>query len=170
MKLTVNLCRRTWGSPETKIQLQCCTPNTYRFFGWRYASPHQASSAQGERVEQIVFYDWGLGTEADKYLSAITGAGIDKNIQDCYRFLVHNYEKDDELFFDSAVELTPCVRWRLLQRWHKHRAADLIPRAYSMYRRRGKSASPNSLISFKFSAACTVMPTAFRISFIGVCD
>ena len=103
----------TWGSPETKHPTNVVhLTRAIASFGYKPASG--SPSAQGERVEQIVFYDWGLGTEADKYLSAITGAGIDKNIQDCYRFLVHNYEKDDELFFsDSAVEPTPCVRWRV---------------------------------------------------------
>ena len=98
----------TWGSPETKHPTNVVLlTRAIASFGYKHASV--SPSAQGERVEQIVFYDWGLGAEADKYLSAVTGAGIDKNIQDCYRFLVHNYEKDDELFRD-AVRLG--AEWR----------------------------------------------------------
>jgi hypothetical protein len=42
--------------------------------------------------KQVVLYDWGIGSEGDKFSGGITGQGLDKNIQDCYRFLVHNYE------------------------------------------------------------------------------
>jgi hypothetical protein len=47
----------------------------------------------------VVFYDWGLGTTniIDKIKGGVTGAGIDKNIRDAYRFLVHNYAPGDEI-------------------------------------------------------------------------
>ncbi|MDP6651505.1 MAG: DUF2235 domain-containing protein [Gammaproteobacteria bacterium] len=50
-------------------------------------------------IEQVAFYDWGVGTDRKKMAGGITGAGIDKNIMDCYRFIVHNYNPGDELYF-----------------------------------------------------------------------
>ncbi|HEY8386389.1 MAG TPA: DUF2235 domain-containing protein, partial [Porticoccaceae bacterium] len=46
----------------------------------------------GRGVKQVVFYDWGIGSDGDRIIGGATGAGIDRNIMDCYRFLVHNYE------------------------------------------------------------------------------
>jgi len=162
----------TWGSPETKHPTNVVhLTRAIASFGYKPASG--SPSAQGERVEQIVFYDWGLGTEADKYLSAITGAGIDKNIQDCYRFLVHNYEKDDELFFFGFSRGAYTVRSLagLLRNAGivKSLHADRIPQAYSMYRRRGKSASPNSLTALNFRRLYS-HADRIPISFIGVWD
>lgn len=50
-------------------------------------------------TEQVVFYDWGVGTDRKELAGGITGEGIDKNIRDCYRFLVHNYDPGDKLYF-----------------------------------------------------------------------
>ena len=68
------------------------------------ASTHVLRLAEGIAPEdaagnkQVVFYDWGVGSEGDKFSGGITGQGIDKNIQDCYRFVVHNYEPGDALY------------------------------------------------------------------------
>ena len=32
-------------------------------------------------------------------MGGISGDGIDKNIMDCYRFIVHNYDAGDQLVF-----------------------------------------------------------------------
>ena len=52
-------------------------------------------------VVQVVFYVWGVGSEggAEKFSGGISGVGINKNIKDAYRFLVHNYETGDEICF-----------------------------------------------------------------------
>ena len=51
---------------------------------------------------QVVFYDQGVGTRnwVDKWIGGITGSGLSKNVQDAYRFLLHNYEEGDEIFVD----------------------------------------------------------------------
>jgi len=57
--------------------------------------------------EQIVYYDEGVGAEGGvgpltREVTAVVGGalgrGIDKNIQDAYRFLVMNYEDGDEIY------------------------------------------------------------------------
>lgn len=52
------------------------------------------------RIPQIVFYDEGIGTgnEVDKLTGGVFGWGIDKNIQDAYRFLCLNYSEGDEIY------------------------------------------------------------------------
>ncbi len=47
---------------------------------------------------QIVFYDPGLGTDWRKITGSIGGAGISKNIKQCYRFIFEHYEIGDRIF------------------------------------------------------------------------
>jgi uncharacterized protein (DUF2235 family) len=51
-------------------------------------------------VPQIVFYDEGVGTESafKKIVGGAFGWGIDKNIQEAYRFLSLNYSPGDEVY------------------------------------------------------------------------
>ena len=49
---------------------------------------------------QIVFYDAGVGTEAgfwNRQLGGAFGRGLDKNVEDGYRFLIHNYAEGDDI-------------------------------------------------------------------------
>jgi len=53
-------------------------------------------------VDQIVFYDEGIGTSGgwlDKQTDGAFGHGMEANVLDLYRFLVYNYEPGDELYF-----------------------------------------------------------------------
>ena len=58
-------------------------------------------------AEQVAFYDWGVGTDRKKLAGGISGVGIDKNIMDCYRFIVHNYDPGDAAVFSSASAGAP---------------------------------------------------------------
>lgn len=52
-------------------------------------------------VPQVVYYHDGIGTSghADKLTGGAFGHGIEDNIRDLYRFIVYNYEPEDELHF-----------------------------------------------------------------------
>jgi uncharacterized protein (DUF2235 family) len=52
-------------------------------------------------VDQIVFYYDGLGTGGplDRMTGGAFGRGIEANIRAIYRFIVYNYEPNDELYF-----------------------------------------------------------------------
>jgi len=76
----------TWQSPESGTATHVL----------RLAEGIAPEDVSGHK--QVVFYDWGVGSEGDKFSGGITGKGIDKNIQDCYRFVVHNYEPGDGLY------------------------------------------------------------------------
>lgn len=43
----------------------------------------------------MVFYDWGVGIDRKKIMGGLIGEGIDKNIMDCYCFIVYNFNKGD---------------------------------------------------------------------------
>lgn len=51
-------------------------------------------------THQVVFYDQGVGTggRLDKFIGGAFGSGLEKNVLDCYRFLIHNYELGDEIY------------------------------------------------------------------------
>ena len=92
-------------------------------------------------MPQQVFYDWGVGSYGGQRISGgAFGAGLDKNIQDAYRFLVHNYVKGDEIYLFgfsrgayTARSVAGLIRNAgILKKLHAH----LIPASYLMYRRR----------------------------------
>ena len=105
-------------------------------------------------VEQVAFYDWGVGTDRKKIAGGISGVGIDKNIMDCYRFIVHNYDPGDELYFFGFSRGAYTVRslagfirnCGLLRR----KNADHIPAAYRLYRKRSRASGPNEPMAVKF--------------------
>ncbi|HMM68434.1 MAG TPA: DUF2235 domain-containing protein [Dokdonella sp.] len=51
-------------------------------------------------VDQIVFYDEGVGTSGglDKVTGGAFGRGIERNVRDIYRFLSYNFEQGDEIY------------------------------------------------------------------------
>jgi uncharacterized protein (DUF2235 family) len=52
-------------------------------------------------IEQITFYDDGVGTSTNKIIRAITGAfglGFRQNVRDLYEFLARNYDPGDTIF------------------------------------------------------------------------
>jgi uncharacterized protein (DUF2235 family) len=123
--------------------------------------------------QQIVFYDWGVGTDRRKLSGGITGAGIDKNIMDGYRFLVHNYDDDDQLFFFgfsrgayTARSLAGFIRnCGILKREH----ASKIPDAYRLYRKRTRASRPDEPESVRFRRDFAVANIT-RIEFVGAWD
>ncbi|WJW75470.1 DUF2235 domain-containing protein [Thiohalobacter sp. IOR34] len=124
-------------------------------------------------IEQVVFYDWGVGTDRRKLAGGISGAGIDKNIMDAYRFLVHNYEPGDALFFFGFSRGAYTVRslagfvrnCGLLRREH----ADRIPEAYRLYRQRSRNSSPDAQRAVAFRARYAVADIT-EIEFVGAWD
>ena len=120
---------------------------------------------------QVVFYDAGVGTEGriNRLVGGISGKGLGKNIQDCYHFLVHNYEDGDELYLFGFSRGAYTVRSLagLIRNCGVLTKAEAgrLPKAYNMYRRR--DAKPNSKEAKAFRAAYS---REAKIRFIGVWD
>ncbi len=150
----------TWNSPE-----QGGATNVLKLA--------RAVSPTVDGVSQIAFYDWGVGTDRKKLSGGITGAGIDKNIMDGYRFLIHNYEAGDQIYLFgfsrgayTARSLGGLIRnCGLLKRQH----ADRIPEAYQLYRKRSKSSSPSAAQPSDFRHRYAVADIT-HIDFVGVWD
>ncbi len=57
-----------------------------------------------DSTEQVVFYDEGVGSgegrlaRVDRFLGGAFGAGLEKNVQDAYRFLCFNHHAGDEIY------------------------------------------------------------------------
>lgn len=86
--------------PEQRIS------NIYKMY--RISRDHPDTGIDPSR--QVVFYDAGLGTDigssaltapvrqVKKLLGSVTGAGIKRNIADCYEFIIDHYEPGDRIF------------------------------------------------------------------------
>src|SRR5687768_1794784 len=82
------------------------TGNTQeKYEGGKPCPTHVARVARALRTEdaegrpQVIFYDPGVGTQSGLTLrGGALGRGIWGNVLDCYRFLVHNYSKDDLIY------------------------------------------------------------------------
>src|SRR5689334_12586040 len=70
-------------------------------FPTNVAKTKSAIAPIGNGVEQLAFYDSGVGTGGlfDKVLGGITGRGLEQNVHDAYRYLVEHYNAGDEIFF-----------------------------------------------------------------------
>lgn len=94
--------------------------NIYKLFRAAKVSPDTSI----DPARQIVFYDPGLGTDADargftslrraivKLLSALTGRGITINIADCYEFIINHYRPGDRIYlfgFSRGAYTIRCV-------------------------------------------------------------
>ncbi len=160
MKRIVVFADGTWNSPEKGL------------------ATNVLQMARGikpiaNNIEQVVFYDWGVGTDRKKIAGGLTGAGIDKNILDCYRFIVHNFNEGDQLFFfgfsRGAYTVRSLAGFIRNCGFLKREFADHIPLAYKLYRKRSKATAPNEPLAEKFRkdfAVADITP----IEFIGAWD
>ena len=161
-KNIVILADGTWNSPENSevtnvVQLA------------RAIAPRTPTG----NAPQVVFYDWGVGSDGSRLWSGLTGAGIEKNIVDGYRFLVHNYEPGDALYFFgfsrgayTVRSLAGLIRQAgILRREHE----GMIPEAYRLYRERSDDSHPKDPRATAFRALHAHADRT-EIDFVGVWD
>ncbi|MFP5344615.1 MAG: DUF2235 domain-containing protein [Gammaproteobacteria bacterium] len=155
----------TWNTPDQKDRGQIRPSNVAKM-----ALAVARQDARG--MEQRVFYDKGVGTHWwDRVRGGAFGAGLSENIEDAYRFLVENYEPDDEIYLfgfsrgaytarSTAGLMRNCG---LLKKEH----ADKFQQAYALYRRRDDQSNPNSVEAQIFRR---MYAHEVRIKCIGVWD
>ncbi|REL33391.1 DUF2235 domain-containing protein [Rhodohalobacter sp. SW132] len=92
MKRIILCCDGTWNSADQSSNGIPCPTNVVRI-AYRIAK-------RKDDIQQIVYYSQGVGTgnSLDRFTGGAFGRGVDDNIFDIYRFLVANYEPDDQLF------------------------------------------------------------------------
>lgn len=158
-KRLVICCDGTWNKPDQKDK------TTNVVYTARAVLP-----VDPEGVPQVVFYDRGVGTGnvLDRFSGGAFGKGISTNIQDAYRFIVHNYEAGDELYFFGFSRGAYTVRSTagLIRNAGvlKKANADRIADAYALYRGESK---PSDRASIEFREQFSHEP---RVHFIGVWD
>jgi uncharacterized protein (DUF2235 family) len=110
-------------------------------------------------VSQIVYYHSGVGTgdKFDQLLGGAFGEGIDRNILECYDFLVNNYQPGDQLYFFgfsrgayTVRSLAGLVRNSGIV---QQRFAGMAKEAFSLYRDRDPAKHPNSELGKTFRAS-----------------
>ena len=117
-----------------------------------------------------MFYDWGVGSDRLKLTGGMFGKGLDKNIRDAYRFIVHNYDLGDELFLFgfSRGAFTVCSLAGLINNVGilKREYAKKINEAFKSYRNEHKPDAWESVL-YRNKFACQ---DKTDINFIGGWD
>lgn len=96
MKRIIICADGTWNEPERKDPATGRPQPTNVLKVARAVLPRSNSG-----TDQVVYYHEGVGTEGglDKLNGGAFGNGMSRNVRALYRFLVYNYEPDDELYF-----------------------------------------------------------------------
>ena len=91
MKRLIICCDGTWNSPENE---GLAPSNVVRLA--RAVLPTASDGAH-----QVVYYDPGVGSGnlIDRLTGGAFGTGLSLNVREAYRFIVHNYEPGDSLYF-----------------------------------------------------------------------
>ncbi|WP_281615249.1 DUF2235 domain-containing protein [Flammeovirga sp. SubArs3] len=144
MKKIVICADGTWNKPEKK---ESDNPSNILKIARCISPDHQ----------QQVFYDQGVGsygTFYSKFVGGITGQGIQKNITDCYRYLVQSYSPGDKiyLFGFSRGAYTIRALCGLINNCGilKRENAEKINQAFSIYKNCGDDFSPNGIKAKEF--------------------
>ena len=170
MKRIIICCDGTWNKPGQKDKGKIVHTNVEKL----YRALEEKNEANG--IKQVKFYDRGVGTGfslADKLLGGITGAGIDKNIQDAYKFIICNYSIGDEIYLFgfsrgayTARSLAGFIRTcGILKPENLH----LVAEAYRLYRDRNEFSQPDSDLMKGFKQQFCFEPIT-RIRCLGVWD
>ena len=116
--------------------------------------------------QQVVYYDSGVGVAANigwladkytKYFGGALGRGLDQKIEDAYRFLVLNFEPDDEIyvFGFSRGAYTARSLCGLIRKCGIMRRAffNFVPQALQRYRDRAVHPSSPEMVQFRANYA-----------------
>ncbi|HSJ16342.1 MAG TPA: DUF2235 domain-containing protein, partial [Longimicrobiales bacterium] len=128
-------CDGTWNTADQHARGVPCPTNVIKTA--RAVAPMRADG-----TPQIVFYSQGVGTHwgLDRITGGAFGVGLSRNVQEAYRFIVHNLEVGDNLYVfgfsrGAYTARSLCGLIRKAGVLSKQNS-DLVPQAYALYRRR----------------------------------
>ncbi|MGR3341669.1 MAG: DUF2235 domain-containing protein [Paracoccaceae bacterium] len=109
-------------------------------------------SIENRTQNQIAFYDSGLGTELRPWTGKLGGAGITKNILECYQFIFDNFEVGDQIYLFGFSRGAATVRslssfieaFGILPKSRR----KLISQAYEIYKTKDKGKRQNKTDDF----------------------
>ena len=165
MKRLIVCCDGTWNTPDQQSGGRWSATNVTKVA--LAITPRDSNG-----LEQRTFYHLGVGTSRGERLSGgAFGVGLSRDVCETYRFLVHNFDPGDELFFFgfsrgafTARSTAGFVRnCGILRRPEAHRIDD----AYALYRSRGNTTHPRGTEATLFRRTYS---HETRINFIGVWD
>ena len=169
MKRIIIFCDGTWNTPDNVFESKPCQTNVVKM-----AQSVKEFSEDG--VRQLTYYTPGIGTSGLKirrWFDGATGSGISESIIEAYKYLITNYEVDDELFlfgFSRGAflirSLAGLIRNSGILRLN---AISMIDKAYKLYKSRNASTNPRSNEATLFRKTYAVKDT-IPIKFIGVWD
>jgi len=166
MKRLILCCDGTWNKPDEEKDGHPIPTNVVRL-AYRVAK-------RDDTIPQIVYYDLGVGTGniIDRIAGGVLGEGLEDNIYDAYRFLVANYERDDEiyLFGFSRGAFTARSIGGMIRKCGilKRSAVDKYREAKALYH---SNVHPDDPQAVDFRKANSISPDSpIRIKFIGVWD
>lgn len=160
-------CDGTWNQPNKTY-----VTNVVKVARNVLQTIESGSSSTQNNVSQVVYYDSGVGTAG--FVDSLTGGGfghgLELNIEQCYRFLIHNYQPGDKIYIFgfsrgayTARSLVGLIRQCSIL---KKENAHLLQEGYDSYRSAEiKPSSPDSVKWRKKNSH--TMPV---IEFLGVWD
>jgi uncharacterized protein (DUF2235 family) len=166
MKRLIVCCDGTWNRPDQVAQGVAAPTNVAK-------TALALADTDDEGNRQCLHYQAGVGTRrGERLLGGGLGVGLSRNVQECYRFLVDNYEPGDELYFFgfsrgafTARSTVGLVRNSgILRPEQRHR----IEAAYALYRNPHRDSHPSGIAAelFRRSYSHADVP----IQFVGVWD
>lgn len=163
MKRIIICSDGTWNRPE-KLNAKSYPTNVLKFA--RGIAPKDDNN-----TKQIVFYDWGIGSYHDSVQGGAFGKGLEKNVMDGYRFIMHNYESGDEIYLFGFSRGAYTVRslCGLLNNCHilKNENSHMVEEAFALYK--NPKYSPNGTYSNDWKSTNSITNSG-HVTFIGVWD
>lgn len=163
MKRIIICSGGTWNRPE-KLNKKSYPTNVLKF-------ARGIASKDDNGTVQVVFYDWGIGSYHDSVQGGTFGKGLEKNVMDGYRFIMHNYEPGDEIYLFGFSRGAYTVRslCGFLNNCHilKNENSHMVEEAFALYK------NPNHLPSGTYSTnwkLANSISDSGQVAFIGVWD
>ena len=166
MKRLIVCCDGTWNRPDQLDRGEPAPTNVAKL-AMALADRDDAGN------QQLLHYQAGVGTRRwERLRGGGFGIGLSRNVQECYAFLVDNYEPGDELYFFgfsrgafTARSTVGLVRNSgILRRANRGR----IEEAYELYRNRDDDNRPNGIAAQLFRRSYSHPDT--HVQFVGVWD
>jgi uncharacterized protein (DUF2235 family) len=167
VKRLVICCDGTWNTPDQTSGGTPCPTNVTKLA--------LAVAGESDGVPQLLYYHRGVGSYGRPRLrGGALGVGVSQDVRRAYRFVVENYEPDDEIFlfgFSRGAFTARSVAGLIRNAGVLRPAAvERIDDAYALYRAR--AIKPRDIESELFRRSYSHETSTFhtRIRFIGVWD
>lgn len=167
MKRIITCSDGTWNSPYGIFNGKPIRTNVQKIF------EAICNRDDNGNIAQIKYYDTGVGTSGnrlERIYAGTVGYGLDENILDAYKFIIWNYEQEDQLFlfgFSRGAYTARSLCGMIFKCGIlKNNNLNLIKQAYELYRDDKLKADSPEAVEFR---AKNSHPKK-NIHFIGVWD